>query len=141
MSVSVISPHSEIPMYRQVAGILRARIAQGEYPPNYELRAEEDLAFDFTCSKDTIRDAIGLLVGEGLLDKRQGRRTRVREPIVRQYIPPAPGEDGISRMPTPEERAKYDIPDGVPVLVVGEDRVYPADRWRFRMSGEQPEAE
>lgn len=123
----MVSPHSDVPLYQQVAGALRARIANGTLAPGQELRAEPDLAHDFGVGRKTVRDALAVLRAEGLVVSRRGYRTRVRSnpDVVRVPIPP--GTVVTARMPTPDEREHWGLPVGVPVLVVG-DEVYPADR-------------
>ncbi|SCL42159.1 hypothetical protein GA0074692_6841 [Micromonospora pallida] len=73
-----------------------------------------------------------MLRAEGLVDVASGRGTRVRELVDLERVAVPRGAVTRSRMPTVEERAEMDIPEGVPVLVVilgGRVRgVYPADR-------------
>jgi DNA-binding GntR family transcriptional regulator len=128
MVPAMVDPRGEVPVYRQVAAMLRARIADGTWPPGAALPSEPDLAAEFAVGRDTVRDSLALLRAEGLIETRRGFRTRVREPQPLQAVPVAPGVTVSARMPTPEERRKLDIGDGVPVLVIGGE-VYPADRF------------
>jgi GntR family transcriptional regulator len=118
-------------MYRQVAAQLRARIADGTLAPGQELRSEPDLAAEFGTGRDTIRDALNLLRGEGLIETRRGFRTRVRERVEPTIVRLKRGQQIAARMPTPEERLEHDLPDGVPVFVV-DGLVYPADRYALK---------
>jgi DNA-binding GntR family transcriptional regulator len=124
----VISPHREAPVYLQVAAALRAQIADGTLAPGEELRSEPDLAYDFDVGKDSIRNALAVLRSEGLVVSRRGYRTRVRKPpeLTRVQVPR--GTVITSRMPTPDERERWGMPAGVPVLVAGGE-VHPADRY------------
>lgn len=116
------------PAYEQVADILRARIADGTYPAGAQLPSEPELAAEFGSGKDTIRDALALLVNEGLLVTRRGYRARVRETPDREQVTIPPGASITARMPTPQERRDLGIDGpGIPVLIVG-DRMYAADR-------------
>lgn len=116
------------PAYRQVAGALRDRIATGQLTEGALLPAEGDLAAEFGVGLGTIRKALAVLRAEGLVATERGYRTKVRERPVRERLRLRNGEAVFARMPTPEERTEHDLPEGVPVLVIG-DRVYPADRY------------
>ena len=67
-----------LPLYHQVANILRQRIEDGIYPVGARLLAEDELAAEFDVSRATIRQAVGELVIEGLIVRRQGRGTYVQ---------------------------------------------------------------
>ncbi|MGH3251256.1 MAG: GntR family transcriptional regulator [Trebonia sp.] len=66
-----------LPLYHQVAGILRQRIDDGIYPVGGRLLAEDELAAEFEVSRATIRQAVGELVVESRVVRRQGRGTYV----------------------------------------------------------------
>jgi GntR family transcriptional regulator len=66
-----------LPLYHQVAGILRQRIEEGVYPVGTRLQSEDEFAAEFDVSRATVRQAIGELVMEGLVVRRQGRGTFV----------------------------------------------------------------
>lgn len=76
-----------LPLYHQVAGILRQRVANGEYPAGERLASEDELAAEFTVSRATIRQAVGALVSEGIVVRKQGSGTYVRDrghDVIRQ---------------------------------------------------------
>jgi GntR family transcriptional regulator len=73
----VIDNAQVLPLYHQVAGILRQRIEDGVYPVGGRLLAEDELAAEFDVSRATIRQAVGELVMEKLVVRRQGRGTFV----------------------------------------------------------------
>jgi len=73
----VIDNAQALPLYHQVAGILRQRIEDGIYPVGGRLLAEDELAAEFEVSRATIRQAVGELVTEGRVVRRQGRGTYV----------------------------------------------------------------
>jgi GntR family transcriptional regulator len=75
----VIDSAQVLPLYHQVAGILRQRIEDGIYPVGGRLLAEDELAAEFEVSRATIRQAVGELVMEGLVVRRQGRGTYVEK--------------------------------------------------------------
>jgi GntR family transcriptional regulator len=67
-----------LPLYHQVAGILRQRIDDGIYPSGGRLLSEDELAAEFEVSRATIRQAVGQLVIERRVVRRQGRGTYVQ---------------------------------------------------------------
>jgi GntR family transcriptional regulator len=73
----VIDNAQALPLYHQVASILRQRIEDGIYPVGARLLAEDELAAEFEVSRATIRQGVGELVMEGLVARHQGRGTYV----------------------------------------------------------------
>lgn len=75
-----------LPLYHQVAGIVRQRINDAYYPVGSRLLSEDELAAEFAVSRATVRQAIGQLVVEGLVVRKQGSGTFVqpRNPTVLQ---------------------------------------------------------
>lgn len=67
-----------LPLYHQVAGVLRQRIDDGDYPAGGKLLSEDELAAEFAVSRATIRQAVGELVVEGLVTRKQGSGTFVQ---------------------------------------------------------------
>ena len=64
--------------YGWLAAGLRARITQGEWVPGTALPAEAALAKEHGVALGTLRQALALLVAEGLLERQHGRGTFVR---------------------------------------------------------------
>ena len=64
--------------YGWLAATLRARITQGEWVPGTALPAEAALAREHGVALGTLRQALALLVAEGLLERQHGRGTFVR---------------------------------------------------------------
>ncbi|MGC0417306.1 GntR family transcriptional regulator [Embleya sp. AB8] len=73
----MVNHSSPIPLYHQIASILRERILDGDYPPEHQLAPEQDLAKQFGVSRATIRQAVLELADAGLLARRHGRGTFV----------------------------------------------------------------
>ncbi|MEU6477372.1 GntR family transcriptional regulator [Streptomyces sp. NPDC047017] len=66
---------------RQVAEVLRRQIASGAFPSG-TLPDERLLITDFAVSRNTVREALGLLRDEGVVERRQGVGTViVRRPL------------------------------------------------------------
>lgn len=60
-----------------VTGEIRESILSGVFAPNQRL-VESDVAEQFGASRATIREALGVLMGEGLIERVQHRGARVR---------------------------------------------------------------
>ena len=71
------------PMYRLIADDLRRQIETGELPPGAQLKSEVELREEYgqgqdnRTSRNTIRDAIKLLVSRGMVETRPGQGTFV----------------------------------------------------------------
>ncbi|MBI3973430.1 MAG: GntR family transcriptional regulator [Chloroflexi bacterium] len=70
-------PDAEMPLYRQLKDVFLASIESGEWAPNALIPTESELAAAYGVSKGPVRQALGQLVREGLLGRRQGRGTWV----------------------------------------------------------------
>ncbi|MEU5158583.1 GntR family transcriptional regulator [Streptomyces sp. NPDC020875] len=66
--------------YERIAGQLRERIRAGELKPGQRLPAETALTKEYRTSLPTMRDALALLLAEGLIDKKHGVGNFVRKP-------------------------------------------------------------
>ena len=66
------------PAYAQLAAILRRRIAEGAYPPGGKIPSESSISKQYGLSVMTVRQAIGVLTEEGLIERIQGSGTFVR---------------------------------------------------------------
>ncbi len=73
------------PLYVQIADDLRSRIESGELARGSQVPTELELRDSYGASRNTIRDAIKRLTGQGLVETRQGQGTyvtRVIDPFV-----------------------------------------------------------
>src|SRR5262249_50937286 len=70
------------PIYRQIAEDLRHQIETGTLRPGEQLETEIELRDKYNASRNTIRDAIKLLVTRGLIETRPGQGTFVVETIT-----------------------------------------------------------
>ena len=131
----MVSPQSAIPVYWQIADILRDRITAEQY---VLLPTEAGLAAEFEVSRDAIRDALAVLSEEGLIDKRRGMRAQVRAAQPRQRVTLDADDIVTARMPTPKERAAWDVPRGVPMFFVG-GQAFAADRTELAVPSAAPE--
>lgn len=65
------------PLYQQLAGKLRKRIAAGEFRPGDRLPSEDALCDEYGISRITVRAALDQLVDAGLLWRQRGKGTFV----------------------------------------------------------------
>lgn len=77
---TMIDHESATPVYRQVAAILRERIAAGTYQPGRRLPSVRDLTQEFGIAQLTGRKALRVLVDEGIAEMSPGMGTYVKEP-------------------------------------------------------------
>jgi GntR family transcriptional regulator len=69
------------PVYRQIAEDLRQRIEAGELSHGEQLPTELELRVRYEASRNTVRDAVKLLITRGLVETYPGRGTFVAEQI------------------------------------------------------------
>lgn len=74
---ALIDHHARTPKYRQLEARLREAIDDGRLTPGEELPSEKDFAKGTGLSRDSVRKALALLAGDGLIVPEQGARTRV----------------------------------------------------------------
>lgn len=77
MSTPVLDPNGVVPLYHQLAQVLRWKIATDEYPVGGILPSEAKLVEQYEVSRVTVRQAVGVLVSEGLVVRSSGRGTRI----------------------------------------------------------------
>ena len=68
-----------IPLYLQLEQIIKSKILMGEFLPGDQIPTEKGLCKTYKISSVTARQAILNLVNEGLLVRRQGKGTFVRQ--------------------------------------------------------------
>lgn len=127
------------PAYVKVADAIRGAIASGELAPGQAIPSEAQLVQQYGVARETVRRAVALLRGEGLIVTEHARGSYVRDVAETREVEISTDDRVTSRMPTADERAQLDLPEGVPVLVVeraGRDaETYPADRVTLRVVG------
>ncbi|HZT46712.1 MAG TPA: GntR family transcriptional regulator [Hyphomicrobiaceae bacterium] len=113
---------SRVPRYLQVATVLRRRIRDGHWSVGDRIATLEELEREFGVARVTVRQAIDLLHGEGLVQSFQGRGT---------FVTKAPENDRWIQLATDWESLIAPIRDNVPhVLAGGSDappRIEPGD--------------
>lgn len=77
---------SKVPLYHQVALLLRTEIAEGAFRIGDQIPPERDLMERFQVSRITIRQAIDTLAQEGIVVRVQGRGTFVKNVPARSAV-------------------------------------------------------
>lgn len=86
---------SGLPIYQRIAASLRDRISDGSIPRGGKLPTEAELTAEFGVARATVREALNVLVNEGLVysARPQGYFVRDREPMYYrpqgEFIPQA----------------------------------------------------
>jgi GntR family transcriptional regulator len=75
----VLNPLSPLPLYQQLADELRREIDSGALPAGARLPSEPELSRRHRIGRPTVRQATELLVRRGLIERRRGAGTFVRE--------------------------------------------------------------
>lgn len=80
----IIDKSSAVPIYTQLSSWLEAKITTGEWPPDYRLPGEIELAKQLDVSRGTLRKSISQLIQKNLLVQIHGRGTFVSPFVVEQ---------------------------------------------------------
>lgn len=76
----MVDKTSGVPAFRQIAADLREKIVSGEFAPGTKLPSEHELVETYGVSRPTVREAVDVLRGEGLVVSEHGRGVFVRPP-------------------------------------------------------------
>ncbi|MGE6376709.1 GntR family transcriptional regulator [Peribacillus muralis] len=80
---NMIDANKNVALYLQVKEILVKRIQEKVWKANALIPTEQELMQEFDVSRTTLRQAISILVQDGLLEKKQGRGTIVKpQPLI-----------------------------------------------------------
>ncbi len=119
---------SRVPLYIQVASVLRQRIETGRWKPGQKISTLVELEKEFQVARVTVRQAVEILREEGLLNCRQGRGTFVEEKSPnRHWLKLATSWDVLNQSLRNNvlKRIKVDGPKPFPDLRTGEGRLAP----------------
>ncbi|UCD91209.1 MAG: GntR family transcriptional regulator [Desulfobacterales bacterium] len=75
----MLNTKSPIPLYHQLADILLVKIRSGAYPPGSKIPSEHRLSAQYHIGRPTARQATDVLVRKGILVRKRGSGTFVRE--------------------------------------------------------------
>jgi len=80
-----LSETSSVPLHAQLRSLLESDIKEEKFTT--KIPSERDLMEKYQVSRATVREAISLLVIDGLLEKRQGKGTFIKQmPPVQEWI-------------------------------------------------------
>jgi DNA-binding transcriptional regulator YhcF (GntR family) len=114
----VLDPDAHVPVYLQIAQLLRQAIMSGHWVTGDMLPSENALTGMYEVSPSSVRAAVRVLREEGLVETRRGAGTFVRA-VPAKITVRADREDVVTaRMPTPAERQTLGVAEGVPVISV-----------------------
>lgn len=110
--VQKLDPDNPRPQYAQVVDAIRHDVTNGVLEPGQRLPSHSEIAAGYGVSVGTVKRALGVLQGEGVIVSRQGQPGRVR---TRQ---PATGA-GVADGPTD---AGEEVPDDIRAALAALDR-------------------
>ncbi|QTL05678.1 GntR family transcriptional regulator [Aquabacter sp. L1I39] len=73
---------SALPLYVALSNLLRAEIEEGRWPPGTQLPTLEQLSEMYGMARVTVRQALGVLADDGLIDRVQGKGTFVADVVT-----------------------------------------------------------
>lgn len=126
---------SRIPLYIQVAAVMRQRIDSQQWLPGQKISTLVELEREFQVARVTVRQAVDILCEEGLLHCRQGRGTFVSDkPPDRHWLKLATEWDVMiaSIKDNVPRRIRVDNPPPFPEL--GENEGTAASAYKFLRS-------
>jgi DNA-binding GntR family transcriptional regulator len=68
-----VDHEGKLPVYLQLAAILREAIERGDYPPGRKIPSESQLVGEHGLARETVRKAVRVLAAEGLVEVVPGR--------------------------------------------------------------------
>lgn len=83
-SVGHVDRTSPLPLWAQILSDLRAKMALGDFRDRFP--TDDELAAAYGVSRQTVREAVRRLQGEGLVERRRGRGTTVAETVLEQPL-------------------------------------------------------
>lgn len=78
----LISRNSQVPLYVQLADTIREQIRTGQIKKGDKLPSETEMIKYYRLGRLTVRDALAVLVNEGLLEKQHGKGTFCKSSLV-----------------------------------------------------------
>lgn len=123
-------------LYSTIASLLRRQIDDGMLVPGERLPSQQALARRYRVALVTIRQAIELLEGEGLVMRRHGSGTYVSDPLPsRRWVTLESGWGALLRMVETTKVRMVRVDDDVqsPTLADGEGQPAPAYRFMRRV--------
>ncbi len=101
-----------------VANLIHEEIAGGRFIPGMRLPSERVFADTYGVGRDVIRAALEDLRRRGLVTVQPGVDAQVRAETVHHPVTLRPGDEAIARMPSPAERRRLHLDEGIPVIEI-----------------------
>lgn len=80
----IVDRESALPLWAQVLGDLRRRLAGGEF--GQRVPGDDELSAQYGVSRHTVREAVRRLQIEGVVERGRGRGTFVRDKVIEQPL-------------------------------------------------------
>ena len=71
----MIDRSNNVPVYLQLAEEIRGMITNGIIKPGDKLMSESEMTREYNVARLTVREALSVLVNEGLIEKKHGKGT------------------------------------------------------------------
>ncbi|GEN54499.1 GntR family transcriptional regulator [Halobacillus faecis] len=136
-----VNPNKDLALYLQLKELFIDRIHNGQWEADKLIPTEQELMKEFDVSRTTIRQAISILVQEGLVEKKQGRGTIVKPRKLSGNLSQLKGfaEEVLERGQVPRskliraefksnlhhEKSMLEVKDDAPILLI--ERIRLAD--------------
>jgi GntR family transcriptional regulator len=121
-----------IPLYVQIADLIRQRIARGHWPPGTQLPTLEELVREFGVARVTVRQAMDIVSVEGLITRQRGRGTFVAAaPAQRSWLRVETSLSALGAMYAGTKPRLLTLTETIAAAPVTPDDGTPAPRYRF----------
>jgi GntR family transcriptional regulator len=84
--LDTVNRSSKLPLYQQIYDVLRTELARGAWQPGDLIPTETDLMAKFGVSRIIVRQALDMLVKDGLIYRQRGKGTFVAHPPIEQAL-------------------------------------------------------
>jgi GntR family transcriptional regulator len=140
--LSKVYDRSRVPLYIQVASVMRRRIETKQWLPGQKISTLVELEREFEVARVTIRQAIDILREEGLLRSQQGRGTFVAEkPVSRYWFKLGTNWDALVETIKDNVPRSIKVDNPPPFPTLREDEGEPASKYVFMRSVQYKEGE
>jgi GntR family transcriptional regulator len=121
-----------IPLYVQIADLIRQRIGRGQWPAGTRLPTLEALVEELGVARVTVRQAMDIVSAEGLVTRRQGRGTFVAAPVPqRSWLRVETSLDALATMYAGTKPRLLNITEAIATAPLAPGDGTPAPRYRF----------
>lgn len=86
MNRTYVEKDSPLPLYYQLAEVLKTKIEEGQFDTHQRLPSERELSEHYDVSRMTARKALSEIESEGYIYRSQGKGSFVAEPKLRQSL-------------------------------------------------------